>query len=107
MKYALGSGTRGISYLIEHDGRLFQSPISWYGQKKQWDLSPGYDVNNLHFDRPIEPDCLFCHANRVEPIRAFGQPVRAANLPRPRDRLRAVPRAGESTRRRSWSMAGT
>jgi hypothetical protein len=68
VKYALGSGTRGISYLIERDGRLFQSPISWYGQRKQLDLSPGYDVNNLHFDRPIEPSCLFCHANRVEPI---------------------------------------
>jgi hypothetical protein len=68
VKYALGSGTRGISYLFERDGRLFQSPISWYGQKKKWDVSPGYDVNNLHFDRPIEASCLFCHANRVEPI---------------------------------------
>ena len=39
VKYALGSGTRGISYLVEHDGRLFQSPISWFGQKKAWDLA--------------------------------------------------------------------
>ena len=68
VKYALGSGMRGISYLIEHDGRLFQSPISWYRQKNRWDLSPGYEQGNLHFDRPIEPDCLFCHTNRVEPI---------------------------------------
>jgi Tfp pilus assembly protein PilF len=68
VKYALGSGTRGISYLIEHDGRLFQSPISWYGQKKQWDHSPGYDVNDFHFDRAIEPNCLFCHANRALPV---------------------------------------
>ncbi len=66
--YALGSGTRGISYLVEHDGRLFQSPISWYSQKNRWDLSPGYELKNLHFDRPIEPLCLFCHSNRVEPI---------------------------------------
>ena len=79
VKYALGSGTRGISYLIEHDGRLFQSPISWYGQKRQWDLSPGYDVNNLHFDRPIEPNCLFCHANGVErferSVNRYEQPI--------------------------------
>jgi Tetratricopeptide repeat/Cytochrome c554 and c-prime len=67
VKYALGSGTRGTSFLIEHDGRLFQSPISWYGQTKKWDLAPGYDNSNAHFDRPIEPACLFCHANRVEP----------------------------------------
>jgi len=68
VKYALGSGTRGISYLVDHDGRLFQSPIAWYGQKQRWDLSPGYQRRNVHFDRMIEPQCLFCHANRVEPI---------------------------------------
>jgi hypothetical protein len=68
VKYALGSGTRGISYLVEHDGRLFQSPIAWYSQKKKWDLSPGYEQNNSHFDRPIEASCLFCHTNRVESV---------------------------------------
>ena len=69
VKYALGSGTRGVSYLVERDGRLFQSPISWYSQDRRWGLSPGYDGdNNRHFDRPIEPGCLFCHANRVEPV---------------------------------------
>ena len=68
VKYAIGSGTRGIAYLIEHDGRLFQSPIAWYSQKERWDLSPGYQLHNFHFDRTIEPQCLFCHANRVEPV---------------------------------------
>ena len=66
--YALGSGTRGISYLLERDGRLFQSPIAWYGQKRKWDLAPGYERRNFHFDRVIEPECLFCHANRVRPV---------------------------------------
>jgi Cytochrome c554 and c-prime len=66
--YALGSGTRGVSYLLEHDGRLFQSPIAWYGQKRKWDLAPGYERRKMHFDRVIEPACLFCHANRVRPV---------------------------------------
>jgi hypothetical protein len=66
--YALGSGTRGISFLVEQSGRLFQSPIAWYGQKGTWDLAPGYQVRNRHFDRAIEPQCLFCHANHVKPI---------------------------------------
>ncbi len=66
--YALGSGTRGISYLLERDGRLFQSPIAWYSQKRKWDLAPGYERQNIHFDRVIEPECLFCHANRVRPF---------------------------------------
>ena len=68
VKYALGSGTRGVSFLLEHEGRLFQSPIAWYEQKKRWDLSPGYLQRNRHFDREIEPQCLFCHANQVEPM---------------------------------------
>ena len=68
VQYAVGSGERGISYLIEHDGRLFQSPITWFSQKNRWDLSPGYEVGNLHFDRPIEPGCLFCHSNRALPV---------------------------------------
>ena len=68
VKYALGSGTRGVSFLVEHEGRLLQSPIAWYEQKKRWDLSPGYPQRNRHFDREIEPQCLFCHANQVEPI---------------------------------------
>jgi Flp pilus assembly protein TadD len=66
VKYALGSGRRGVSYLVEHDGRLFQSPISWYATKHKWDLSPGYHEHNYHFDRSVPNSCLFCHANRVE-----------------------------------------
>lgn len=59
---------RSISYLVEHDGRLFMSPITWYTQKARWDLSPGYEKAHAHFDRPIDPDCLFCHSNRVRPV---------------------------------------
>jgi Flp pilus assembly protein TadD len=57
-----------VAYLIERDGFLFQSPITWYVRKQKWDLSPGYEKSNVHFDRPIQPDCLYCHANRVEPV---------------------------------------
>jgi hypothetical protein len=66
--FALGSGRRGVSYLIERDGRLYQSPISWYARKNRFDVSPGYERKNLHFDRPIEPECLFCHANGAAPV---------------------------------------
>ncbi len=66
--YAVGSGARSITYLVERDGRLFESPITWYTQKQRWDLSPGYEKISAHFDRPIDPDCLFCHSNRVEPV---------------------------------------
>jgi hypothetical protein len=42
VQFVIGSGRQGLAYLIERDGFLFQSPISWYAQKQRWDLStPG------------------------------------------------------------------
>jgi predicted CXXCH cytochrome family protein len=63
--YVVGSGTRGYSYFTDRDGYLFQTPISWYSQKKKpWDLSPGLDATLLS-GRAVVPDCLFCHANHA------------------------------------------
>ncbi len=66
-RFEIGSGTRGKTYLVEREGRLFQSPISWYNEQKVWDLSPGYNTE-LNFNRVIGTHCLFCHANRTEHI---------------------------------------
>ncbi|HLJ93226.1 MAG TPA: multiheme c-type cytochrome [Gemmataceae bacterium] len=68
VQFVVGSGEHGRSYLIDRDGYLFASPITWYPQKGIWDLAPGYAANNPHFGRPIGPDCLFCHANQVEHV---------------------------------------
>jgi Flp pilus assembly protein TadD len=65
--YVMGSGSHGRSYLINRDGRLYQSPISWYTQKNIWDVSPGYGAETL-FDRPIIVLCLYCHSNHVQPV---------------------------------------
>jgi hypothetical protein len=67
VQYVVGSGRRGVSYLVDRDGYLFMSPITWYPQKRIWDLSPGYAATNLHFSRPIIAECLFCHSNQVSP----------------------------------------
>jgi hypothetical protein len=64
VEYVIGSGTRGHSYLTQHDGYLFQTPISWYSQKEIWDISPGFREASLP-ERPIVGACLFCHANRA------------------------------------------
>jgi hypothetical protein len=64
--FSVGSGTRGRSYLINIEGRLFASPITWYSQPGRWDLSPGYAAeNNKRFDRQVSEGCLACHAGRV------------------------------------------
>jgi tetratricopeptide (TPR) repeat protein len=70
VSFALGSGTRGIAYLIERDGFLFQSPIAWFAQPGRWDISPGYGdfTADPNFERPIQPACLSCHTNQFRPV---------------------------------------
>jgi predicted CXXCH cytochrome family protein len=70
VSYALGSGTRGIAYLIERDGFLFQSPIAWFAQEGHWGISPGFGefATRPNFERLIPADCLFCHANQFRPV---------------------------------------
>ena len=96
--YAVGSGSQGLSYLIERDGRLFQSPISWYSKAGKWDLSPGFERHNLPLRAagragvPVLPR---------QPGRAGAgddQCLPATDLPGARDRLRAVPRARRTAR---------
>jgi predicted CXXCH cytochrome family protein len=70
VRFALGSGTRGTTFLIERDGFLFQSPIAWFAQKCRWDITPGFgEVNpRPNFERIIQPECLFCHTNQSRPV---------------------------------------
>jgi hypothetical protein len=61
--FAIGSGNAGKSFVWRLDDSLFQSPLSWYRQKNGLDLSPGYEHDpQPGFYRPIEPECLTCHA---------------------------------------------
>ena len=57
--YALGSGERGYSFLVERDGFVAQSPVAWYAQERRYDIAPGYHERNFHFERVILPGCLF------------------------------------------------
>lgn len=79
VQFAIGSATNGRGYLVNFEGYLFQSPISWYSQAGQWDLSPGYAPRNQHFGRPITPACLFCHCNHAEhvpnTVNRYRQPI--------------------------------
>lgn len=64
--YVIGSGRRGHSYLSVREGRVYQTSISWYAQKKKWDLSPSFRGGGL---REIYPSCLFCHSGGVRPVK--------------------------------------
>ncbi len=63
--FAIGSGQQGQSFLVDRDGRYYQSPISWYVHDKAWNLSPGFEKHNQHFGRVIAQECLFCHCNEA------------------------------------------
>jgi hypothetical protein len=67
VRYVLGSGTRGRSYLFERGDHLFQSPLSWFTQVGRWDLSPGFEAFYPP-EAPVEVGCLFCHVNRAEAV---------------------------------------
>lgn len=73
--YGLGSGKRGRGYVIEHDGLLFKSSISWYSDARVWGLSPDYlPESHLRFERRVTGGCLACHAGLPNFIR--GEPDR-------------------------------
>ena len=64
---AIGSGTRGRSYLAVEGGSVWQSPLSWFSAESRWDVSPGLDLGTGG-RRAITAACLFCHVNHVEPV---------------------------------------
>ena len=65
----VGTGHQGRTYLVNLDGFLFQSPITWYTTDDRWRLSPGYDrPQNPSFERAIPGDCLICHTGRSESV---------------------------------------
>ena len=67
IRFLIGSGRFCRSYIVEEDGFLFESPITWYMSRQSWDMSPGYDFpQHYSFERPIKHDCLLCHSGRVE-----------------------------------------
>jgi len=67
VQIAIGSGTRGRSYLSTDGEFVWQSPISWYSTNHRWDVSPGFDLG-FATQRPIISECLYCHIQQHEAI---------------------------------------
>jgi hypothetical protein len=69
MRYTIGSGHHSRSYLIEVDGFLMESPVTWYTSQQAWSVSPGYDVSHPpSFGRMADIGCVICHVGRVESV---------------------------------------
>lgn len=65
VKYVIGSGNHVRSYITDINGFVYEMPVSWYSEKKKWDLSPGYQKRNQRFSRVILQECMGCHNSYV------------------------------------------
>jgi hypothetical protein len=64
LEWIIGAGENGFSGLVRQGEYLFQAPLSFYSKAGQWELSPGYELGNAGFNRPILPGCISCHSGR-------------------------------------------
>ncbi len=66
LRYFIGSGKRGRTYLFEQSGYWFESPINWYAKKQIWDMAPNYlGAQEMPLTLQVDPGCLHCHASNV------------------------------------------
>jgi predicted CXXCH cytochrome family protein len=66
LRYFIGSGKRGRTYLFDQSGYWFESPVNWYARKQIWDMAPNYlGSHEMPFTLPVDPGCLHCHASKV------------------------------------------
>lgn len=65
--FRIGSGRHGASYLVHQQGVLRQSPLSWFAESGQFDISPGFDRSSSSpFERLVGDECLACHTGRLQ-----------------------------------------
>jgi hypothetical protein len=83
--YAVGSGTRGRSYLVERDGCLYQSPISWFSQKQIQTSSRFPGGTTLRPAHQARMSVLSRQRRQRGP--RHRQPLPAAHVPAARHRL--------------------
>jgi predicted CXXCH cytochrome family protein len=64
LRYFIGSGKRGRTYLFEQDGYWFEAPINWYAKRQLWDMTPNHlEDREMPSTLPVDPGCLHCHAS--------------------------------------------
>jgi tetratricopeptide (TPR) repeat protein len=60
--YIVGSGHHTNSHMQNINGYFNQMPMTFYTQKKEWHLPPGFENGvNTRFTRKIGLECMSCH----------------------------------------------
>lgn len=69
LRYVVGSGRHARTYLVETDGFMVESPLTWYASRQAWAMSPGYEgAKQQGFMRPVGERCLSCHSGQAEAV---------------------------------------
>ena len=68
ISWIVGAGENGFGGLLRKGEYLFQAPLSFYSKAQRWELSPGYEILNAGFNRPVLPGCISCHSGRPNPL---------------------------------------
>jgi len=67
LKYFLGSGHLGVTYLYSIGSFLFESPVAWYGPTQSYDMKPGLaELNHVPPPLPMQSNCMRCHMSSVK-----------------------------------------
>src|SRR5450432_3306382 len=64
----VGSGRKAHTYLFWKEDQLFELPVSYWKETREWINSPGYPDGYVHFDKAVVPRCLDCHASYFESL---------------------------------------
>jgi tetratricopeptide (TPR) repeat protein len=65
--YIIGSGHHTNSHMQNVNGHFNQMPMTFYTQKKEWHLPPGFENGvNTRFSRKIGLECMSCHNSYPE-----------------------------------------
>ena len=68
LDYVIGAGENGFGFLVQRDHSLFEAPLSYYSKTRSWGFSPGFEIQNRGFTRPILDRCIVCHSGRPNPV---------------------------------------
>jgi hypothetical protein len=69
VEWIIGSGTNGFGGIVRGGDTLFEAPLSFYSKTQRWALSPGFELYDYGFSRPILPTCIVCHSGRPQVTR--------------------------------------
>src|SRR5687767_14264130 len=61
--WILGSGNHARTYIYQTPaGELFQLPVNWYSQTRDWGMAPGFDrADHEGVTRRVRHECMYCH----------------------------------------------